>query len=382
MARKIIVKRFKGNPSPTYRVKLIGGSWSAAQEATPNGTDTGSDYNLINYRMTKRIHKKKIGGTTYTQTTKILYNINGTVQSNLTPEYKPSQPSGWESGEDISIEEQHTTDYLLESRIPTGILDLTTKIIEPGAEYYHGNNSLITGLDRRPKIFQGTEASFVVIESPFVYGPELYEGGCGNNTEKKRGNHSRYSGYAGYNYYRKEKKTYGWECCGFGYAPTYRSGNINCRQRNVTWDGSCSNWSGRSWQLPDLESISRCVFSGNWYNSQFFTRGETQGFNFWSNAPSLHAGIQKVMDFVEGQTKIDTNDLYSASNPTGFRARIIPWDSNTHDARLKQRWLLSSDGKLATYYAKPNTKGHSAGGGDYWPNYHCIDSSVPTVLSL
>ena len=149
MTKKKILKKFKGKPAPSYRVKVGSASWTGIQGTAPigDGTDAETDYDLINYRMTKRVHKKKIDGTTYTQTTKILYNTNGTVQSNLTPEYKPSQPSGWESGENISIEEEYETDYLLQAKIPTGILDLTTKIIESSAEYYHGNDSLFLGED-------------------------------------------------------------------------------------------------------------------------------------------------------------------------------------------------------------------------------------------
>lgn len=345
---------------------------------------------LVNYRLVK-IETKKRQVTPFPnpviETKRVNYQVNGTGAFGI-PTYKsegslvsPSQEN-WDAGKEVSVVETYENWYLKTAMIPVGILDTNKSIIKPDAPFYNGNDSTIVGLrSNAPKIFQGTEASFVVIESPFIYGPELYEGGCGNNTEKKRGDHSRYSGYAGYNYYRKGKKLYGSECCGYGYGPTYRSGNINCRQQNVNWNGSCSVWSGRYWELPDLESISRCVYSGNWYNDQFFTRGQTKGFNFWSNPPTNKTGIQKAMDFVEGQTKIDLDDLYSPSNTAGFRARIIPWVSGTHDDRLKQLWLLSSDGKLATYYAKPNTKGHSYGSG-YWPNYHCINTSTPTTLTL
>jgi hypothetical protein len=339
---------------------------------------------LTNYRL-KRIKtvKKNVTGISerVTETKSINYSANGTGTIGQAT-YSSGNPtsSNWNAGTTTKIFEEYENYYLSKAKIPVGMLDLTTEIIKSDADYYHGNNSQIAGLvSTAPKIFQGTEASFVVIESPFKYGPELYEGGCGNATEKNRGNSARYAPYAGYNYYRTGKKIMG-APQGYSYGPTYKAGNINCRQQWVHRDGSCSNWTGTVWTLPDLESISRCVFSGNWYNNQFFTRGPTQGFNFWTNSATNKQGIQKAMDFVEGQTKIDLSNLYSPSNTTGFRARIIPWVSGT-DGRLRRRWLLSSDGKLATYYAQPNTRGHSYGSG-YWSNYHCINTSTPTTLTV
>ena len=103
-----------------------------------------------------------------------------------------------------------------------------------------------------------------------------------------------------------------------------------------------------------------------------------KGFKFWTGFGN-NLNLQKAVVFVVGQTKIDTDDLYSDSNTTGFRARIIPWVSGTHDTRLQRRWLLSPNGKLATYYATPNW--YYIGNSKYG-NYMDFEGSTPTSLSI
>ena len=224
-----------------------------------------------------------------------------------------------------------------------------------------------------PKIFQGTESSFVVIESPFVPGPNLSTA-CGSITRGINGG-SDGRKYPGYSYFRS------------GYRISYPKGYFYisslCQTgTQVVGPFYCDNWLTRAWPRsggttrPDLHAISNCDHSGNWY-AEFYTVSTINGFQFWTSKGSNGMSLQKAMVFVEDQTKINQEDLYSENNPTGFRARIIPWVSGTHDELLKQRWLLSSDAKLATYYAIPNW--YFIGSSKYG-NYADFEASTPTTL--
>jgi hypothetical protein len=234
-----------------------------------------------------------------------------------------------------------------------------------------------------PKIFQGTEASFVVIESPFFTSSAATSSepgtnivsGCGS-TEAGHlgGNNSRK--FPGQSYFRSGYRNV--HPTGYVYHKTTCQNGTQARGSSACRD----NWSAQAWPAdpytrPDLHAIAHCDFSDNWY-AEFWEKNERKGFQFWTGFGN-NLNLQKAVVFVVGQTKIDTDDLYSDSNTTGFRARIIPWVSGTHDTRLKRRWLLSPNGKLATYYATPNW--YYIGNSKYG-NYMDFEASTPTSLSI
>ena len=152
MAKKIIKKKFNGL---IYQIKINEETSFSRQLDQPPEADGSSsdnpyqsDYNLTNFRLSTRKHKKKVDGSTEVELTKLHYNDDGTAKANQTITYSSgTKPTNWDAGRNIEIEEKYENDYLSKASVPVGILDLTTQIIKSGTEYYHGNNSVIIGED-------------------------------------------------------------------------------------------------------------------------------------------------------------------------------------------------------------------------------------------
>jgi hypothetical protein len=167
------------------------------------------------------------------------------------------------------------------------------------------------------------------------------------------------------------------------------SGSQINKSGDSNYSGGCSNqlanqgtqWYGSIPERTCTDSLVRCSFGGEWIADPHTTQAD--GFLFWSRYSGTSKAnpgtggniqIQKSMLFRENQTKIDTSNMWTRDNTssTGFKARMINWESN-HNPLLKERWLLSPDGKLATYYTV-----QSPTVGDFAD----LEASTPTTLTV
>lgn len=247
-----------------------------------------------------------------------------------------------------------------------------------------------------PKIFQGTESSFVVIESPFEPAPQ--------------GGHSS-SGYGGYSWdslnyhvgltsttfrYPGDATSYFIRVRSNKYRAIYSTIRINLKvSPQVYWNEYLINPPKWYNDAGNLHLIIQTLSIGA-ANSAYIGNGEwvaephtdpTKGFLFWSaynssnqKILSSNIALQKSMLFKEGQTVIDTSDFWYpataevSENTNGFKAIIVPWTDDL-DTRLKRRWLLSDNGKLLKYYATECSADWCSGTtGDF-------ELSTPTTLT-
>ena len=345
---------------------------------------------LTNYRLKSIATTKKnvteISGRV-TETKSINYSVNGTGTVG-TATYSSGTPSQsyWNAGTITKILEIYENNYLSKAKIPVGILNLTTEIIKSETDYYHGNNSQIAGLvSTVPKIYQGTEASFVVIESPFEPAPQQtqYANGCGNwsGCGRHGSSVSRAPGDK-YSFFQRGPSTgcYTW----YYVSSTCTTGSTIGKSGDANYTSTCGNQLSFSGNIPEracTDSLVRCSFGGEWIADPHTTQAD--GFLFWSRYSGTSKAdpgsggiiqIQKSMLFRENQTKIDTTNMWTRGTPSsnGFKARMINWESN-HNPLLKERWLLSPDGKLATYYTVQSPT---------WGDFADLEASTPTTLTV
>lgn len=308
MSKKKILKKFKGNPAPTYQIKVDADTtWQSVLETAPvgDGTDTNTAYNLVNFRMTKQTHKKRINSTVYTKTCEIKYKDNGEYDSGeSTITYNPSEPGGWDTGDDLTILEDYENNYLSKAKIPVGILDLTQPLVKSDAEYYHGNNSLFLGETDD----SGTLQSFYITKVPTgVSNGEKFIGGpyerIDENTYGWSGGqaltHSQYS-YTDIKYVRRASSPY--DFLGQGYyvpgsetQPAPWDSNIQVNVASNAWASSSTpnaiygnRFEKRDWYwfLPTIDSLgeygnsSRNIFREDIDGEEGIVTSENPDFEF------------------------------------------------------------------------------------------------------
>ena len=257
-----------------------------------------------------------------------------------------------------------------------------------------------------PKIFQGTESNFVVIESPFVPAPQgghsswKYDGKSWSSLNYPAGLTSNFRGNGdATSYWQRKREQYGKLPYRAIYSTIYSSVTFNSTVfHNSYAPYTPGNYPNSSQLYHIIQLISRGTSANSYIgNGQWIAEPHTdptKGFLFWSayngNNEKIQAtinSIQKSMVFIEGQTVIDTSDFWFPAttevpeNVNGFKASIVPWTEGLDD-RLKRRWLLSSDGKILKYYATDfSADWNVLGTGDFeLSTPTTLEASTPTII--
>jgi hypothetical protein len=384
-----------------YRHKQDGGSF-----VSYSSTPTLQKYDLEGFRLVSRIENwRGSGNTVFQKVQKFSFDSKGAKKSTqpaivYRTRAKPSDPwtnlsddSTFPSTDPVLTKEVYEDNF--STKKLSGICSSNKPCMktEDLPEEYNGatnrSSSIILPSDV-PKIFQGTESSFVVIESPFEPAPQQtqFANSCGNWTGcNRKGSGATRAPGDKFSFFQwgQSYLCYPW----YYKASSCVNGSQIIKSGDSNYSGGCSNqlaYQGTQWygSIPErtcTDSVVRCSFGGEWIADPHTTQAD--GFLFWSRYSGTSKAnpgsggniqIQKSMLFRENQTKIDTSNMWTRDNTssTGFKARMINWESN-HNPLLKERWLLSPDGKLATYYTV-----QSPTVGDFAD----LEASTPTSLSI
>ena len=397
-----------------YRHKQDSGSF-----VSYSSTPTLQKYDLQGFRLILRLENwRGSGNTVFQKVQKFSFDFKGAKKSTQpaivyrTRAHWNDPWSNLPNDSTFPSTDPFLTKEVYEDNFSTKKLTAVTSSNKPCIktedlpEEYNGatnrSSSIILPSDA-PKIFQGTESSFVVIESPFEPAPQ--------------GGHSSHShvgvdwGSHNYNvtsdwrahgdaksYWQRYKPTSGKSPYRAIYSTLYGTVSfqgtvlINNHAPN-SWSSSRGNYMNNSSQLYHIIQFPPINSSANSYsgNGQWIAEPHTdatKGFLFWSTYDSSNqkiqgsgVSIQKSMLFKEGQTVIDTSDFWHpasegvSENTNGFKAIIVPWTEGM-DTRLQRRWLLSSNRKLLKYYATDFMADWNVlGTGD-------LELSTPTNLSV